>query len=236
MTSPDPVAVPARLVEAVHLMRRIRREGRWEGRQTHQSLLAYLVEETWELVDAVEGGDRGQMRDELGDLLLQVLFHAAIAAEHPTEPFDVDDVAAALLDKLRRRAPYWFTEDGPGGMDAEEQDRLWQQAKSAEHADGRQADRHRRGVVDGISWDQPALALGQKVLRRVRDAGIPDDLVPPEMTCVPVSAGGVFHDSGSAELAYRATVREFADRVRRAERALGAAEGDAERWRSVWPD
>ena len=73
MTSPDPAPVPARLAEAVRLMRRIRREGRWEAEQTHRSLLPYLVEETWELVDAVEGGDRGQLRDELGDLLLQVM-------------------------------------------------------------------------------------------------------------------------------------------------------------------
>ena len=107
-----------RLAEAVALMTRIRRDGRWESEQTHESLLPYLLEESWELVDAVADGDRAELVSELGDLLLQVLFHSAIAAEHPEEPFDVQDVAGALLDKLRRRAPYWFTEEG----DADEGD------------------------------------------------------------------------------------------------------------------
>src|SRR5699024_5934359 len=122
----------------------------------------------------------------LGDLLLQVLFHAAIGAERTDGAFDIHDVAGALLDKLRRRAPYWF-DDAAAGPDAAEQDRLWQQAKRAERAGGRP-----RGVVDGIPWDMPALALGQKVLERARSAGVPEDLIPAEMRVVRVDPAGVF--------------------------------------------
>ncbi|TCW22778.1 XTP/dITP diphosphohydrolase [Dietzia cinnamea] len=244
-----------RLAEAVEVMARIRRDGRWESAQTHASLLPYLLEESWELVDAVADGDRDELVSELGDLLLQVLFHAAIAAEHPEEPFDVQDVAGALLDKLRRRAPYWFTDGsgrGPGALDAAEQDRLWQEAKAAERAG-----RPPRGVVEGISWGMPALALGQKVLERVRSAGIPDDLVPAGMRVVHVDAVGLFHatdaatatatadaddatdagGSGSAEVEYRRVVRDFAGAVRAAESRLPmpAAEAGADDWRAAWP-
>jgi len=218
------------LLEAVAVMARIRAEGDWESAQTHASLLPYLVEESWELVDAVDAGDRAELRSELGDLLLQVLFHSAIAAEHPTDPFDVRDVARALLDKLRRRAPYWFTEAGTEGLDAREQDRLWQEAKRAEGAAP-------RGVVEGIAWDQPALALGQKVLERARAAGFPDELVPPEVTTVRVAAGGVFAPgsggSGSAEVGYRSAVRAFARRLAAAEERLGGDRSPAS-WRAAW--
>lgn len=241
-----------RLAEAVEVMARIRRDGEWESAQTHASLLPYLLEESWELVDAVADGDRDELVSELGDLLLQVLFHSAIGAERDESPFDVQDVAGALLDKLRRRAPYWFT-DGPGrgagALDAAEQDRLWQEAKAAERAG-----RPPRGVVEGISWDMPALALGQKVLERVRSAGIPDDLVPDRMRVVHVDAGGLFHaaahtaahsadeasdtdGSGSAEVEYRRVVREFAETVSAAESRLPVpvAEASGDEWRAAWP-
>lgn len=234
-----------RLAEAVEVMARIRRDGEWESAQTHASLLPYLLEESWELVDAVADGDRDELVSELGDLLLQVLFHAAIGAERDESPFDVQDVAGALLDKLRRRAPYWFTDGpgrGPGALDAAEQDRLWQEAKAAERAG-----RPPRGVVEGISWDMPALALGQKVLERVRSAGIPDDLVPDRMRVVHIDAAGLFNaaaasdaaaadGSGSAEVEYRRVVREFAETVSAAESRLHvpAAEASADEWRNAW--
>ena len=225
-----------RLTEAVTLMARIRREGRWESAQTHASLLPYLIEESWELVDAVADDDRDQLVSELGDLLLQVLFHAAIGADRETEPFDVQDVAGALLDKLRRRAPYWFAENGADGLDASEQDRLWQEAKAAERRAAEVAGRPTRGVVDDISWDQPALALGQKVLGRARAAGIPDELVPEQMCLVPVDPVGVFHESGSAEVAYRRVVRAFADQIRDAEARLAvpASEATPADWHLAW--
>ncbi|MFB9259767.1 MazG nucleotide pyrophosphohydrolase domain-containing protein [Dietzia aerolata] len=227
---------PDRLAEAVALLTRIRRDGQWEASQTHESLLPYLIEESWELVDAVADGDRDELVSELGDLLLQVLFHAAIGAERSGDAFDVQDVAGALLDKLRRRAPYWFTDAGPH-TDADEQDRLWQEAKDAERRAAEAAGRPPRGVVDGISWDQPALALGQKVLGRARAAGIPDELVPEELRIVHVDPVGVFHGSGSAEVSYRQVVREFADLVRAAESQLEvpAAEATAAEWVAAWP-
>ncbi|MBB1054875.1 nucleoside triphosphate hydrolase, partial [Dietzia sp. B44] len=178
-----------RLAEAVEVMARIRRDGEWEAAQTHASLLPYLLEESWELVDAVADGDRDELVSELGDLLLQVLFHAAIGEERAEGAFDIHDVAGALLDKLRRRAPYWFTADGAAGLDAAEQDRLWQEAKAAERTG-----RPPRGVVDGIPWDMPALALGQKVLARARSAGVPDELVPAQMRVVHVDPAGLFRE------------------------------------------
>ena len=228
-----------RLAEAVAVMARIRRDGRWESAQTHASLLPYLIEESWELVDAVADDDRDELVSELGDLLLQVLFHAAIGAERGDAPFDIQDVAGALLDKLRRRAPYWFDNDddndaarvlSAAAVDADEQDRLWQKAKAAERVG-----RPPRGVVEGISWDMPALALGQKVLSRVRSAGIPDDLVPAEMTIVYIdSTAGA---SGSAEVEYRQVIRRFAGTVRVAESRLPVPVADATDadWRAAWP-
>ena len=251
------------LSEAVEVMARIRRDGDWESAQTHASLLPYLLEESWELVDAVADGDRDELVSELGDLLLQVLFHSAIGAERVEGAFDIHDVAGALLDKLRRRAPYWFVDEagdaddagdadhaagagprtaeaGPkaAGLDAAEQDRLWQQAKAAERAG-----RPPRGVVDGIPWDMPALALGQKVLARARSAGIPDDLVPEGMRVVRVDPAGLFRDrasgdeSGSAEVEYRQVVRRFADDIRLAESRLAVpvADSTAADWHAAWP-
>lgn len=236
-----------RLAEAVEVMARIRRDGEWEAAQTHASLLPYLLEESWELVDAVADGDRDELVSELGDLLLQVLFHAAIGEERAEGPFDIHDVAGALLDKLRRRAPYWFTADGAAGLDAAEQDRLWQEAKAAERTG-----RPPRGVVDGIPWDMPALALGQKVLARARSAGVPDELVPAQMRVVHVDPAGLFHEhtagrrddgpgaeseSGSAEVAYRQVVRTFARDLREAESRLDvpAADASATDWHAAWP-
>lgn len=236
-----------RLAEAVEVMARIRRDGEWEAAQTHASLLPYLLEESWELVDAVADGDRDELVSELGDLLLQVLFHAAIGEERAEGPFDIHDVAGALLDKLRRRAPYWFTADGAAGLDAAEQDRLWQEAKAAERTG-----RPPRGVVDGIPWDMPALALGQKVLARARSAGVPDELVPAQMRVVHVDPAGLFHEhtagrrddgpgaeseSGSAEVAYRQVVRTFARDLREAESRLDvpAADASAADWHAAWP-
>lgn len=225
------------LEHAVELFGRIRREGEWESAQTHDSLIPYLIEESWELADAVADGDRAELRSELGDLLLQVLFHTAITAEHDTDPFDIDDVAQAMLDKLRRRAPYWF-ESGPPQLDAAEQDRLWERAKASEG---------RRGLFDGIAWNLPALALGDKVLARCAKAGIPADCVPREIATPDVMGYGIFgsgtgeetgHESGS-ENAYRQAVRRFARRVEAAEERLGNSDDagrapfPADAWRSA---
>ena len=209
------------LERAVELFARIRAEGEWESAQTHASLMPYLMEESWELADAVADGDRTELRSELGDLLLQVLFHTAITAEHGEDPFDIDDVAQTMLDKLRRRAPYWFS-DGPPQLDAAEQDRLWEQAKAAEGP---------RGIFEGVSWNLPALALGDKVLARCAKAGVPADCVPKEIAKPDVIGYGIFGAGKSeeagpemgAENAYRQAVRRFARRVEAAASEIESA-------------
>jgi NTP pyrophosphatase (non-canonical NTP hydrolase) len=100
----------AALLELVAVMDRLRSPGGcpWDAEQTHQSLVPYLIEETYEAVEAIESGDRAHMAEELGDVLLQVVFHARVAQEHPEAPFDIDDIAAGIAAKLRRRHPHVF--------------------------------------------------------------------------------------------------------------------------------
>jgi XTP/dITP diphosphohydrolase len=102
--------------DLVATMDRLRSPGGcpWDAQQTHASLVPYALEEAYEVAEAIEGGDRADLREELGDLLLQVVFHARIAQEHPTEPFDLDDVARGITAKLVRRHPHVFGTDGAG--------------------------------------------------------------------------------------------------------------------------
>src|SRR5690349_8778795 len=96
-----------RLQELVGIMDRLREECPWDREQTHRSLARYLLEETYETLEAIESGDRDHLREELGDLLLQVLFHARIASEQP-DGFDLEDVAGGIADKLVYRHPHVF--------------------------------------------------------------------------------------------------------------------------------
>jgi len=132
----------------------------WDAQQTHTSLLRYLVEEAYEVVEAVEGGDREELRDELGDLLLQVVFHARVAAEASGGGFDIDDVADAIVTKLVRRHPHVFAGEQP----AEDLQRGWDAIKATE--------KHRDSVLDGIPLALPALARADKVLGRLQRAGL----------------------------------------------------------------
>lgn len=119
----DPVA------EAVGTMRRARERGEWERAMTHESLLSYLEEEAHEFAAAVRGGDDAEIRKELSDVFLQVLFHSELARERGA--FDFADVAAAFVDKMKSRAPYLF--DGSAGLvGLEEQERLWAEGKRRE--------------------------------------------------------------------------------------------------------
>ncbi|GAA5150416.1 hypothetical protein GCM10025768_15280 [Microbacterium pseudoresistens] len=142
---------------AAETMGRVREECPWSQRITHRDLVPYLVEESHEVIDAVETGDRAELREELGDLLWQVLFHAAIAAQDADEPFDIDDVARGLTEKMVRRHPHVF-----GDAVARTPDEVlvhWNAAKAAEK-------RERRSVLDGVPRSMPALALAQKLLGR----------------------------------------------------------------------
>ncbi|MCB0931828.1 MAG: nucleoside triphosphate pyrophosphohydrolase [Mycobacterium sp.] len=217
-----------RLLDAVEVMDRLRAAGPWESEQTHDSLRRYLLEETYELFDAVRGGDAEELCGELGDVLLQVLFHARIAEEAPHHPFTIDDVADALVRKLGNRVPAVLAGES---ITLEDQLAQWEQRKALERASAKDSG---RSCLDGIPTAQPALALAQKVIARVTTAGLPSDLIPPEVTSVSVSV------EGDAENDLRGAVLGFMDAVRSAEQALTTSRPDggpasAEEWRSSWP-
>ncbi|WP_138998178.1 MazG family protein [Rhodococcus zopfii] len=219
----DPV-VGDRLLDAVDVMDRLWGFGGWEVTQTHDSLRRYLLEETYELLDAIDEDDRAGLREELGDLLLQVLFHSRIAQESPTDPFDVDDVADTLVTKLSQRSPH-LTNGHTGPLDVAEQEAAWQAAKAAEKA--------RESCLDGIAMAQPALALAEKVVARSAEAGLPQDLVPESVTVVRLA------DPGSAEDGLRKSVLVFAGRIRAAEVRAKSDAGivrrlTPEEWRAYW--
>jgi len=156
----------ARLLDLVAVMDRLRSPGGcpWDAEQTHESLAPFLLEETHEVIEAVETGDREHLQEELGDLLLQIAFHARLAEEHPDTPFDIDDVAGGIVAKLVRRHPHVFADADaatPG-----EVERNWERLKAEE--------KQREGVFDGIPATLPALARAQKMLERLgRAQGAP---------------------------------------------------------------
>jgi XTP/dITP diphosphohydrolase len=232
--TPEPAG--AALLDAVAVMDRLRSPGGcpWDAEQTHETLLKYLVEECYELYQAIEDGDRADMREELGDVLLQVLFHARVAAEAPEAAFDVDAVADGLVAKLVGRHPHVF--GGSERVDtAAAQEGRWEELKRAE--------KQRVSSVDGVPLGQPAVALAAKLVSRTRRAGLPADLLPAGSSvgedlfrriAEAVRAG----EDPEGEL--RTTARAFAEAVRAAERAA-AAEGaeahalDEATWRRTWP-
>ena len=237
MTGPAPDAVPgSALLAAVAVMDRLRSPGGcpWDAEQTHASLLRYLVEETYELYDALVAGDRAAVREELGDVLLQVLFHARLAQEEP-DGFDVDDVARDLVTKLVGRHPHVFG-DGESVATAGDQERRWEELKALE--------KRRGSVLDGVAAAQPAAALLGKYVSRARRAGVPDDLLVPTGTsrgdrlAALVAEAVAAGDDPEGEL--RAAAAALAARVRTAEAAASAAgerpgPDDPTAWRRAWP-
>ena len=233
MAAPGPAA-GERLVDAVAMMDKLRTSGPWESEQTHDSLRRYLLEETYEVFDAVRGGNADELREELGDVLLQVLFHARIAEDAPQHPFTIDDVADSLVRKLGNRVPAVLAGES---ISLDEQLAQWEERKALEKS--------RNSSMDDVPTGQPALALAQKVLERVSAARLPGDLIPDAITSVTVSV------DLDAENALRSAVLEFMDTVRRAVHAVGAGRrGDDvpeeldvatlgeisdEEWRAYWP-
>lgn len=223
-----------RLVDAVAMMDKLRTAGPWESEQTHDSLRRFLLEETYELLDAVRSGNADHLREELGDVLLQVLFHARIAEDAPQFAFTIDDVAVTLVRKLGNRVPGVLAGQT---ISLDEQLAQWEERKAAE--------KPRNSVMDDVHTGQPALALAQKVIARAGKAGVPADLIPAGITSISVSA------DGDPESALRTAVLEFVDRVRSVERAIAAARrGDSvpeeldvaplgevteDEWREHWP-
>ncbi|HEX8518717.1 MAG TPA: MazG family protein [Pseudonocardia sp.] len=244
----------AALLDAVAVMDRLRSPGGcpWDAAQTHRSLLRYLVEECYELYQAVEDGDGAAVREELGDVLLQVLFHARVASEAKGagegppeldgEPFDIDDVAADLVTKLVGRHPHVFPPKSSSTVEridtAERQELRWEELKRVE--------KQRESSVDGVPLGQPAVALAAKLTSRATRAGLPADLLPGADGDAEVgerlfgAAARATLAGDDPEAALRQAARRFADDVRAAERSAAAAGRDphaldADAWRAHWP-
>ena len=163
------------LTRLVAVMHRLRTGCPWDAEQTHASLVRYLVEETLEVVEAIETGDDTELSEELGDLLLQVVFHAEIASE--TGRFDIEDVARRISDKLIGRHPYVFTDAAvPADLVGS-----WERAKAVEKG--------RESALDGIPERLSALTRAHKVLVRARSHGL--DLEALGVTGPDVAAAGV---------------------------------------------
>lgn len=213
----------ARLLDVVTVMDRLASPGGdpWKLAQTHRSLAKYLLEEAYEAYDAIEADDHTALREELGDVLLQVVLHARLAEDLPDgQGWSVDDVAGDLVDKLIRRNPHVFGAEPV--TDIDEITEQWERIKKAEKA--------RTSVLDGIAWSQPALTLAAKILSRAERAGLA--IEPPGEG--PDGAGGngdglgarllriVADSREDAEAALRRAVIAYAERVRAAERIAPA--------------
>ena len=146
------------LQRLVEVMDRLRSPGGcpWDAEQTHESLIKYLLEESYEFIDSVDAKDREGMREELGDVLLQVYFHARMAQDHPTDPFSIEDVARGIADKLIRRHPHVFENLEVSGT--QEIIENWEEIKAKEKG--------RTSALDGVALAQPALPLVEKLLYR----------------------------------------------------------------------
>jgi XTP/dITP diphosphohydrolase len=154
---------PSQLEKLREVMDRLRSPGGcpWDAEQTHESLLKYLLEESYEFIEAVETNDREAMREELGDVLLQVFFHARMAQDHPTDPFTVEDVAQVVAEKLVRRHPHVFGDVKVSG--SEEVLENWEAQKALEKG--------RTSAIDGVPLAQPALPLAAKLMYRTEKFG-----------------------------------------------------------------
>ncbi|MFG2329349.1 nucleoside triphosphate pyrophosphohydrolase [Streptomyces sp. NPDC048604] len=201
----------ARLLDLVQVMDRIRRECPWSSRQSHKGLAKYGIEEAYELVEAIEDGDRDELREELGDVLLQVVFHARIAEEYedPDEAFSIDDVAGGIVEKLIHRHPHVF-----GDAHAETPEDVkehWLRTKAVE--------KQRDSVTEGVPLGQPGLALAAKLAGRVRTAGLDvalpsGDGIGYELLALAVRAEA---EGVDPEAALRAAGRAYRDAIRAVE-------------------
>jgi XTP/dITP diphosphohydrolase len=235
----------ARLLDLVVTMDRLRNGCPWDARQTHQSLAPHLLEEPYEALDALEAGDHEAFCEELGDTLLQVMFHARIAAERTDGTgYTIDDVADGIVAKLVRRHPHVFGEVTVSGPDMVQ--RNWDDIKREE----KRAKAARRGepeagagpvsALDGVPFGQPALALAAQLQRRAERAGVPADLAGLDGDLGDAAASGApgpGQDTGrelfrlaararaaglDPEAELRAAARRFSDLVRAWERSNSA--------------
>jgi XTP/dITP diphosphohydrolase len=251
----------ARLLDVVATMDRLRSPGGcpWDAEQTHDSLAPYLLEEAYEAFQAIEDDDPAALREELGDVLLQVAFHARLAEERDDETrWTIDDVAAGLVAKLVRRHPHVFGDRTVSGAD--EVVANWDRIK-AEEKEGRSS-------LAGVPLSMAALTLAATLQRKAVKLGVPPDLVAPELLAAEtpgaaVAAAAAHYESApgvesagqllwaavaalraddvDAEAALRGRARRFRDRLGTVEDAareagLDPAALDAEEWRGRWPE
>jgi XTP/dITP diphosphohydrolase len=203
----------ARLLDAVAVMDRLASPGGdpWKRAQSHRTLAPYLLEESYEAYDAIEAEDLDALREELGDVLLQIVLHARLAEELPEDDrWSIDDVAGGLVDKMVRRNPHVFA--GEQVHDIEEITENWERIKKAEKS--------RDSVLDGVALSQPALALAAKILQRAERAGlrvpVPDD---PDLGWALLRLVAEARAAGTdAEAALRRAALDHAEAVRAAER------------------
>ncbi len=210
----------ARLLDVVAVMDRLRSPGGcpWDAEQTHATLAPYLLEEAYELIDAIDADDVELLREELGDVLLQVAFHSRLAEERPEDDrWSIDDVAGDLVAKLVRRHPHVFADRAVSG--AAEVEANWEEIKAAE--------KRRESVTDGVPLGQPALALAAKLRRRVEKAGLAVD--PPAGDDVGSRLFALVGEALAAgvdpEAALRATARDYLAAVRAVEGAPPGSPG-----------
>jgi XTP/dITP diphosphohydrolase len=213
----------ARVLDLVAVMDRLRSPGGcpWDAAQTHTSLLPYLLEETYETVEAIEGGDLVGLREELGDLLLQVVFHARIGQEHVDRPWSLDDVAAGIVAKLVSRHPHVFGGSDPQTgevVTAAQVESSWEELKRVEKG--------RSSAVDGVPLAQPALALASKLMARAERFGVVVEPVAGEAHADPgrrvgaelmASVAAARAAGVDPEAALRSAARDYAQAVRSAE-------------------
>ncbi|MDA8371378.1 MAG: MazG family protein [Nocardiopsaceae bacterium] len=215
----------------------LRRTCPWDAEQTHDSLAKYLIEEAYETLETIEQGDYATLREELGDVLLQVVFHARVAEERGADGFTIDDVADAIIDKLTRRHPHVFADTEVDGAD--EVRANWETIKAAERARKGQSE---ASILEGVPFGQPAALLAYELQKRAVRNGLPEDLVADDGG----AGGGLFAAVGAErrrgadpELDLRAAARRFDRRMREAE-ARARADGrdprslTPEQWRGYW--
>ena len=212
------------LQQLVAVMDRLRSPGGcpWDAEQTHESLVKFLLEESYEYIEAVETQDREAMREELGDVLLQVYFHARMAEEHPTDPFNIEDVAQIVAEKLIRRHPHVFAE--AEDLSSDQVLENWEALKAKEKG--------RTSAVDGVPVGQPALPLVAKLLYRAEKnrlkLELPSKIQEPE-EATPEAVGEVLlatiawasEHGVDPEGALRLVARDLAAQIAKIESTVG---------------
>ncbi len=213
---------PFRTIEdLLAVVQRLRDQGGcpWDREQTHASLRPNLLEESYEALEALDLGDTDALAEELGDLLVQVTFHADIARR--AGEWTLEDVVAGVVDKLVRRHPHVFDEDGPALETAEQVSQQWDALKSKEPG--------RDSITNGLPTAMPALAYTAALQRRAGRAGLPvpagDDIEPSEAAAgrqlfeavARIQASGI-----DPEVALRSEALRYRDRIKRTEQLAGS--------------